>query len=107
MPSLSAVVLISVWLHGIRQKIPHQTGRVFQGAVLKMGIALRQGGILVRQKLLHMGERHAIGNSHAGKGVPQPVQRTEIRRKIGCFLMALTCLLMSVMWLTPSLPGKT
>lgn len=85
MPSLLAVVLISVWLYGIRQKVPHQAGRVFQGAVLQMGITLRQGGILVRQQLLHMGKRHAIGNGHTGKGMPQSVQGTEIRRKIGGF----------------------
>ena len=38
----------------------------------------------MRQQLLYMGKRHAIGNGHTGKGMPQPVQGTEVRRKIGC-----------------------
>ena len=69
----------------VLQKVSHQAGRVFQCAVLKVDITLRQGGILVRQQLLHMGKRHAIGNGHTGKGMPQSVQGTEIRRKIGGF----------------------
>ena len=58
-----------------------------------MRITLRQGGILVSQQFLHMGERNSVGYGNAGKGMSEAVQGAEVVRKAGRFLYGIDLLM--------------